>query len=584
MTQKIQVDLNVNEAKAVSAWLRYRKSIEAVNQEMGKTGRVSRKNKQEAQGYLSTVKKMGAEALTSFTGIGSVIGGIAAAAALINQQHEALIQRQKNRFVTGKEFGEVMRDVRVAFTPDKTVQDKGLEQKILKVAKNTRTNENLVGSALIDTFSAKGAKSNQDALNAVEAAFSLTPNNLESGKTLAARALDLANAYDSNNMKANVGFMQNIQESARVTSLEKVGANLLPGIISVSQQGDTPEQAAEITVALNKLMTDAEGRLTRTAVTNMSARLAEFVPDKKGKDNRGKFKVPQEQIDAFENAKNTTERIAVMQQSPELSRQFFSQYSFDAASAASVKSLLTGTDVAKAQYSAAQQQIKPLDDNQVKTFEDKVQRIEGGAFQPLVRAEEQSKSNVASSRLDDKQSQLKGAARKIYEDTLGEVSNFPGGAAWLNDLKSGTLDNILGRNDIESYIESLKNYQNDPKLSKQEKDLVASQRFELEKLNRQYKELTNPQQKAGSQVQEQKQQSSNPSFNPVADLRPAVNPASTDQLTRALQENTAALREQKEKKPAESQKPIQVKVSVSADTSTTPNGPRASASLARPAK
>ncbi|QDT26796.1 Phage-related minor tail protein [Gimesia panareensis] len=75
------------------------------------------------------------------------------------------------------------------------------------------------------------------------------------------------------------------------------------------------------------------------------------------------------------------------------------------------------------------------------------------------------------------------------------------------------------------------------------------------------------------------------SFNPVANAAPAINPASTDQLTKALQENTAAIKAaQDNKKPAESQKPVQVKVSVSADTSTAPNGPRASAALARPAK
>ncbi|QDT84575.1 hypothetical protein [Gimesia chilikensis] len=640
MTQKIQVDLDVNEAKAVSAWLRYRKSIEAVNQEMGKTGRVSQKNKREAQDYLATVKKMGSEALTSFTGIGSAISGIAVAATLINQQHEALLQRQKNQFVTGRDFGQVMRDVRVAFNEDDTLKNPDLEKRILEVSKKTRTNENIVGTALVDTFSAKGPRSNQDAMNAVEAAFSLIPNNLEAGKTLAARALDVSNAFPgSDNMKANVGFMQNVQESARITSLEQVGANLLPGIISVSQQGDTAEQAAEIAVTMTKLMTDAEGRLTRTAITNMSARMAEYVPSTKGKDNRGKFKVPQEQIDAYENAKNTTERIAVMQQSPELARQFFSQYSFDAASAASVKALLTGTDVAKAQYEASQKQIRPLDENQVKTFDDKVQKIEGGTFQPLVRAEEQSKINISSARLSDREGQLLGAARQIMEQTMTDIGAGPMDLK-LSDFKSGTVDRVSGKNDIETYIEELENRQYFENLNGRNtnSDIIQSQIENLKSLNSELKAL---QPKPGPGVldetraeanrlrakfREQNQYDrSNPgensiphairsffrywtgkddpqpvsrkpakksveepvpsTYGPVVDVFPA-QPDSTIELTKALKENTAALREQKDKTSAPSgpQKPVQVSVSVTADASTAPNGPRASASLARPLK
>lgn len=597
---KIDVTLDVKEAKAVMAWLRYRKSIEAVNQEMTISGKITDRNKQKAQDHFKSVKKMGLEAVTSFTGIGSVLSGIATAATMINQQHEELLQRQRNQFVTGRDFGSVMRDVRVAFTEDNTVKDKELEDQILRISKRTRTNENIVGTALIDTFSARGAKSNQDALNATEAAFSLIPNNLEAGKTLAARALDLANAFNSDNMRANVGFMQNIQNTARITSLEKVGANLLPGIISVTQQGDSPEQAAELAVTMTKLMTDAEGRLTRTAITNMSSRMAEFVPSEKGKDNRGEFTVPVNQIADYENAKSTTDRISVMQRSPELLRQFFSQFTFDAASTASVKSLLSGSDVARAQYSSSQELIKPLDDNQVKTFEAKVQQIEGGIYQTLVRAEEQSNSNISNARLLDIKGQLEGAAYDIFKKTQTEV-----GSGWGDSLATflgkGTIDDLQGLNNIETYIKSLKNirYERDEK----EQSIIDDQIKILEELNERYKSLDPPSQpgfldklKKGAKgiidndtvkmFTGEKQAPGTRGFDRGVDQFLGIQrqqQQTMEKHTQALEDNTAALKAQTEK-PVVAQKPIQVQVNMSADTSTAPNGPRTSASLARPAK
>ncbi|QDT95555.1 hypothetical protein [Gimesia aquarii] len=594
MAQKISVDLDVQEAKAVSAWLRYRRSVEAVNQEMSQTGRIQDRNKRKAQGHLATVRKMSAEALTTFTGIGSVISGIALAAAAINQQHQILIQRQKNKNVTGKEFGEVVRDVRVAFEPDKSLEDKDLETKILEVAKRTRTNENIIGASLVDTFSAKGAKSNQKALEAVEAAFLLKPNDLEAGRTLAARALDLSNAFGIDDMKANVGFLQNIQQVARLTSLEKVGANLLPGIISVTQQGDTPEQAAELGVTLTKLMTDAEGRLTRTALINMSSRLADFVPSTKGKDKRGKFDIPEAQVTAFDQAKTTTERVAVMQQSPELQRQFFSEVTFDAASSASIRSLLTGSEVAQKQLQSARDQIKPLDINQVKTFEEKVSRIEGGSFQNLVRADEQSQTNQSAFRLSDRAGQIEGAAQKIFEKTMSEVS-ASGLESALNTFGSATIDNLLGINNIESQIRTLENI----KFGKTglDREFIEKQLILLNDLNQQFKSLT----------EESDSEPSKPSFldrlvnSKVVRTFTGERPAPTfekfnqraekkiDQLdktlfghTQALKENTAALEKQNQSEA--SPKPVKVEVKLASDTSTIPNGPRASSALARPAK
>lgn len=61
-------------------------------------------------------------------------------------------------------------------------------------------------------------------------------------------------------------------------------------------------------------------------------------------------------------------------------------------------------------------------------------------------------------------------------------------------------------------------------------------------------------------------------------------PVETANLTQALKENTEAIKSQASKPAAAKQPPVKVEVTVSSDTATAPNGPRPSASLARPLK
>lgn len=358
---------------------------------------------------------------TSMIGIGTVVGGILTVGRQINAEHKDLMRRNRESQVSSRTFGEQMRLTRIAFTEDDTLKNKDLEQVTQQVSKNTQTDANIIGDAMTDAFSAKGALTNQDAVNAIEAAFSLLPNNLDSGKTLASRAMDISNATGEKDMKAIVGFLQNIQNTARITTLEKVGRNLVPAINALKASGDTPEQAAEVVVTLTKLMSDAKGELSKTASINLATRLGNFVPDRKGKDKRGDFQIPQSQIDSFEAAKSTTERIDVLQKSPELRRDFIGNNPFAAESSEFVKMLLEGNKEAMAQFRATQKGINPLDANQVQAFNKKLTEISGGTFQAQVDAKERGDVNLQEFQLKDKTGQDIAAAEGILNQALGQV-------------------------------------------------------------------------------------------------------------------------------------------------------------------
>lgn len=501
---KVNIEVSTTDKNTENVLNRIERSVdktEAKLAKLEKTGKRSGKSvKAGFDSSLATIGKFSG----ALTGVGSAIGGIAATAALINEQHEALIRREKERSVVSQNFGQVMRGVRIAFNEDATLSDKDLESNIQKLAKDTRTNPNIFGTALIDTFSAKGSRTNQDALNAQVAAFQLTPGKLEDGRTIAARALDLANNFGVEDMKANVGFMQNIQNSARLTSLEKVGSNLLPGVISTTAFGDTPEQAAEIGVTLTKLMTDAEGRNTRTAMIAMAQQLADFVPDQKARERNEKerlkiaqgkkgklvdLEIPEEQTAEFESAKTTTERISVMQKFPKLQQQFLSGASFEKTAVKAVERLLTGTEVALQQLKTTREQIRPLDLDQVKTFNEKLKSIEHGQFETGLRAVEESRANTTNVQLKDRASSLKGSARKIFEETIQNVSEFPGTQTKLHFFRD-----LLGKSQRKSSIETLIDTLEAEKTFEDEVTIryIDSQKEQLRKLQDKLEEVEPP--------------------------------------------------------------------------------------------
>lgn len=451
MNNKVEILISGDDKDALRAWQRQGKEIDKLNTKLEKVGRsgkrAARDVKTNFDSALDSFKDIG----STLIGIGSASAAIAATARVINEQHETMLRRQNERAIKAQEFGNVMRGVRIAFGEDNTLKNKGLEDAIQGAARRSRTDPNIFAQAMVDTFSAKQAQSNVNAIAAQEAAFMLKPGDLESGRTVAARALDLANNFGVEDMRANIGFIQNVQAAARITDLEKVGSNLLPGMIATTQYGDTPEQAAELGVTLSRLATDAEGRLSRTALIAMAQQLEEFMPTEKGKDARGEYAIPADQIARYEAAKTTTERVQAMQQSPGLQRQFLADASFEKTTVKAVESLLKGTDVALKQFADTQSKIQPLDLKQAELFNQKLEAIGAGKFEQVLQAKEKSQANVNLLEMNDTKNQIKGTAFEVYKNTMEVISDLP--ATELTFGQKTTSFN--GRNVPQRYLDTL---------------------------------------------------------------------------------------------------------------------------------
>tara|TARA_R110002095_G_scaffold200479_2_gene180763 strand:+ start:2116 stop:3915 length:1800 start_codon:yes stop_codon:yes gene_type:complete len=416
------VDINIagNDAGMMQVWQRQQREqqkqidrLEKMAKSGKKAGRDVKSSFNESSASISTMN-MG---LTKAIGL---FGGISGAVALYKKQYAELVKWQENRELAGRTLGEQMRLTRIAFTPDATLKNKDLEKEIQAIADRTKTDAKIIAAAATDAFSAKGKLSNRDALNAVESAFMLLPGNLDAGQTTAARALDVGNRTGNLDMRQNVGFMQNIQNTARVTDLTKVGQNLMPAISAIQNMGDTPEQAAELVVSLNKMLEDANGAITGTAAKALATRLEKFVPEKNGKDSLGKFKVPQEQIDAYKQAKTTAERIKVAQSSPELTRAFLGANPFALEYEPVIKRYLGGDKSVQELEKNVQDSIFPLGKKQGEVYAQKLSDIQAGEKQHLVNAAEASKSNVEQYRLGEDQAAMAASSRKLVDATLDE--------------------------------------------------------------------------------------------------------------------------------------------------------------------
>lgn len=420
-------------ADAKKAIEKLQAQFERLEAKIKSTTRASRRGSKQATQGLRDQGKATQGLSKKLAGIATAYLGIQAATKLATiavraliTEHRELTSRQRIAAATKITAAEAVRRTTIAFTPDPTLTKEQLVPTIQRIAKETRTDFNIVAAAFTDAFSAKGQLANIVAVRAVKQSLRLLPGDVESATALAGRFLDLGKATGKTDIRAIGGFVQNVQAASRVTSLEKIGTQGVPAILSLIKLGDSAEEAAELFAAVTQLMGDAEGRLAKTATINLAGRLKDFVvpppaviadiKDRQkrkaaedratrgvvaAKDARGTFEIPKEQIKRFEDAETTQQRIAVLQQNAELRRLFVSKVKFDAASNATIQSLLRGDPIAVAELRTTQRLIKPIGPGQAKLFEKKIADLEAGEFQGGLTLAQRTAVSVQQSELRD---------------------------------------------------------------------------------------------------------------------------------------------------------------------------------------
>lgn len=327
-----------------------------------------------------------------FLGIQTLISGV-------RSELEMLRKLADDARVQNLDFAEVVGQTRNAFTADKTLGADQLEQRMIEAGRESRTSPKVFAAAMQDVFSAKGTASNEEAVQAAIAAFQLNPGDLESGRTVAARALDVRQATGSTDMMANIGFIQNLQQNARVTNLRQVGQNIVPAIGGVMTAGDTDEQAGEFVTTLNTLMQDAEGAMTRTAAVSLAQQLREFMPE----------------------GGSTMARLQSLQQDPAQASKFLEGASFERAAAPFIEQLVTGTPGALAVQAERIANVGGPDAAAAASLRQQIAQKESSDRAQMLARSQESTVGLEIAELENQGRAREGESRKILEDWLAKT-------------------------------------------------------------------------------------------------------------------------------------------------------------------
>lgn len=457
MTQTTKIEMTANDQGVLAALDKQGRAMDKLADKLMKVEKAGERGSGKVKSGFDQAGKAITGAAQQLLGFGSVLGGIGLLVTTIKKEMEDLRRRDQEAKASQMTAGEAVRAARINFVPDASLQDKDLEAALQKVADKTRTPIGSVATAFGSAASAKGSLTNSQAMQAVEAAFTLQPGNLGTGVELGSRSLDIAKLAPGISPQAAVGFMLNLQSAARVTELPRLGANAPSAIAASAALGDTPEQGAELFATMTSLLSDAMGSVSATAQKTLVSRLSEFVPTLAGKDAKGEFTVPIDQLEAFNAVTNPTARMEVLQKSPELRRDFLARNPFGAEVSVGIERLLSGEAGALAEFQQARQVINPLDARQEEAFTAKLAELEGGQFQPVLTAQQQTAQLKEQALLSNSLGGLRAASRDALlsgMDAAGMPWMDRKAAEWRFDLTAGKQPVETAINQLQGQIEN----------------------------------------------------------------------------------------------------------------------------------
>ena len=312
---------------------------------------------------LSQNNSIGTKNTSMFAGLGKSIlaygASVISVTALVRifnaelEKQEQLRQKSRDVTITAEEG---LQRARANFVADNTVTAAQFDDKVRKAAAEAKVPVADFATALGDTLSAKGDLSNELAFRTTQAAFEASPNKeLFAARELGQSAGDFMKLGGSQSPEAAIGFLAQMQQSARITNIAQLGQAAFPATQAAVQRGASIEQGAELFTTLNNLIGDAEGRVSSTAAIALVEQLADFEVT----TGKGKNKVVSKPLEGI--AGGPAAQIAFLQQNPELAGQFLANTSFEKKALPGVRSLITGDARGLAAQQTVGQKIGSLD-------------------------------------------------------------------------------------------------------------------------------------------------------------------------------------------------------------------------------
>ncbi len=245
-------------------------------------------SEQAGKSFFGGISSGTLQALTAFTGIGSVIGGIAAICAVVRAEYDNLLQRQKTAADKQIDTAGAQRLAIMNLGTDKTYSADKLSQEIGGMSGLTGVSQKDLYAATASSLSARGNLSVKDSLDAVQTAATLIPDDPGGLSTLAGSLLDLQKKSGGSS-KQNAGMMIGGMQASRVVNMQSYAKNVIPAVFQLQDFGDTQQESMALMATLTQSMGDVEGSTAGTASIQLAKQLQQALPKMKSTTERIRY-------------------------------------------------------------------------------------------------------------------------------------------------------------------------------------------------------------------------------------------------------------------------------------------------------
>lgn len=276
MSNEVKITVSGNDAQMLALWNRQQAEI-LKNQhaliKMGEAGEAA--GKKIGDGMSGAVGKM-SQFVAGVTGIGSVIGGVLAAANQLKAEWSDLVARQNDAAQRQLSTAAAQRKalINLGLAPDAAFGPEQLNRTVEQISRETGATQKDLFLTFSSALSAKGPLKTEDMVAAVKQAAQVEPTDQASQNTLAGAILDMMKK-GGGTAQENFGLLLGTQGASRVKDLGALARNIVPGMIAGQSFGASAEQSAELAATFTQLLADPEGAISKTAMVQFMGQVQE---------------------------------------------------------------------------------------------------------------------------------------------------------------------------------------------------------------------------------------------------------------------------------------------------------------------
>lgn len=296
--RRLAADNQALEVSGKRVWEQTRTPLERYNAEMARLSELRAKGKidddtharavreqtklyQQAENaggsYLATISSGTIQVLGTLTGVGTVIGGIAAIAGQLRAEYDNLVSRQKTAADKQIDTAAAQRAAIGNLGKDPTMNADQLNSEIEKISAETGVAPKDLFLAASSALSARGQLPAKAALDAIRMSAINSPDDTSGLAVTAGALLDLQKKAGGN-AKTNMGMILGGKQAARVESTQAFAQNVIPAAFQLQDFGDTQQEAMALMAMLTQSMGDTQGSMAGTAAIQLAKQLKEAMP------------------------------------------------------------------------------------------------------------------------------------------------------------------------------------------------------------------------------------------------------------------------------------------------------------------